>query len=157
RVFFALMRRLPLANNCEVPWDEMKGNDKVRHCASCASNVYDLSAMREVEARALVMLFASDRLCITYRTNGNDEIVSAEAARRASLLRRLSTAQAQIGASVVALALASSSGCAPAAAINMGAASPGAANTSNTANSEQHSSPALPERVPLDTDKDGIP
>ena len=153
----ALMRRLPLANHCEVPWDEMKGTDKVRLCASCASNVYDLSAMREIEARALILLFANDRLCITYRTDGNDEIVFAAEARQASVLRRLSTVQAQIGAGVVALTLTSSSGCAPAVIASSGSASQAAANTSNPANSDQPSAPARPQTLPLDSDYDRIP
>jgi hypothetical protein len=35
---------------CDARWDEMVGDDRVRHCGSCARDVYDVSAMCEREA-----------------------------------------------------------------------------------------------------------
>ena len=92
--------------------------------------------------------YCDDRLCITYRTDGNDEIVFAAEARQASVLRRLSTVQTQIGAGLVALTLTSPSGCAPAVVVNTGSASQGAAKPSVPTNSEQPSAPAVPQRCP---------
>lgn len=42
--------RLRIASPCTVPWDEMRGDDRVRFCGQCEKNVYDLSAMTRAEA-----------------------------------------------------------------------------------------------------------
>jgi len=56
----ARSRRLPLLENiriaapCSARWEDMKGDDRVRFCASCEKNVYNLSAMPGEEAERLI-------------------------------------------------------------------------------------------------------
>jgi hypothetical protein len=37
-----------------MSWDEMPGDDRVRHCERCRQNVYDVSELTTAEAEALI-------------------------------------------------------------------------------------------------------
>jgi len=39
---------------CTVPWESMRGSDRVRHCGQCNQNVYQLSEMSREEAEELI-------------------------------------------------------------------------------------------------------
>jgi len=39
---------------CTAPWEQMKGDDRVRRCSRCKNRVYDLSALPAEEARRLI-------------------------------------------------------------------------------------------------------
>lgn len=39
-----------IAAPCPMSWDEMKGDDRVRHCCGCAKNVYNIADMTQREA-----------------------------------------------------------------------------------------------------------
>jgi hypothetical protein len=43
-----------VAAPCTAKWDEMQGDDRVRHCSHCSKNVYNLSALPSAEAAALL-------------------------------------------------------------------------------------------------------
>ncbi|HVT13577.1 MAG TPA: hypothetical protein VHE55_15030 [Fimbriimonadaceae bacterium] len=45
---------LQIAKPCPASWDEMSGDERVRHCALCRKNVYNLSAMSRDEIRRLI-------------------------------------------------------------------------------------------------------
>jgi hypothetical protein len=40
-----LLSQIEIASPCPVRWDEMTGNDRVRHCVQCDKQVYDISTM----------------------------------------------------------------------------------------------------------------
>jgi hypothetical protein len=44
---------LSFATRCPASWDEMEGDERVRHCSECELNVYNLAEMTEDEALAL--------------------------------------------------------------------------------------------------------
>ncbi len=46
--------QLEIASPCQVPWESMQGNDRVRFCNECQLNVYNLSGMARGEAEALI-------------------------------------------------------------------------------------------------------
>ena len=54
---------LRVASPCHVGWEAMSGDERVRHCASCRLNVYNISAMTTAEAEDLI-LTREGRLCI---------------------------------------------------------------------------------------------
>ena len=95
---------LRVASPCEVPWDSMKGDDRVRHCGACRLNVYNLSAMPRGEAEALVR-GAEGRLCVRFfrRADGTvltqDCPVGLEKVRRR--LRRIGNAVAAAFAAIL--------------------------------------------------------
>lgn len=57
---------------CPVPWDEMSGSDRQRHCANCDKAVHNFAAMRPKEIERL-LAEKQGRLCarVTYRADGS--------------------------------------------------------------------------------------
>ena len=41
---------IQIATPCSASWDDMRGDDRVRHCGDCRMNVYNLSEMTRAEA-----------------------------------------------------------------------------------------------------------
>lgn len=60
---------------CTVPWDSMKGNDRVRHCNECSKNVYNISNMTRAEAHAL-LIDNEGKVCISMLKRADGTIVS---------------------------------------------------------------------------------
>jgi hypothetical protein len=52
-----------VAAPCESDWSAMRGDDRVRHCALCNLNVYNVEALTSFEVRDL-MLRTEGRLCM---------------------------------------------------------------------------------------------
>ena len=69
--FESPLNNIRIASPCSANWDEMYGNDRMRHCGQCKLNVYNLSGMTRQEAEALVT-YAEGRLCVRFyrRTDG---------------------------------------------------------------------------------------
>jgi hypothetical protein len=57
------LQNLQVASPCSQRWDTMKGDDRVRHCASCKLNVYNVQAMTAAEVQELVER-KTGRLCL---------------------------------------------------------------------------------------------
>ncbi len=55
-----MLSQVRIASPCNASWEDMRGNDQVRFCDRCSKNVYDISAMTEDAAEALI-----------YETEGN--------------------------------------------------------------------------------------
>jgi hypothetical protein len=49
-----MIDNIRVASPCPANWEQMKGDDRVRHCDACNLNVYNLAAFTEAEIRALV-------------------------------------------------------------------------------------------------------
>jgi hypothetical protein len=60
-----------VAAPCSVDWERMSGNERIRFCAQCNLNVYNLSGMTRTEAERLIAS-SEGRLCIRFyrRTDG---------------------------------------------------------------------------------------
>jgi hypothetical protein len=57
------LQQLQVASPCYERWDQMKGDDRVRHCASCKLNVYNVREMTAAEVQELAQQ-KSGRLCL---------------------------------------------------------------------------------------------
>ena len=66
-----VLPNIRVASPCTADWGAMTGDDRVRACAQCNKNVYNLSEMTRDEAEALI-LGREGRLCVRYfqRTDG---------------------------------------------------------------------------------------
>jgi hypothetical protein len=53
--------KLEVENPCSMGWDQMEGNEKVRHCNKCRFNVYNFVEMEQEEIDEL--LVSGDRVC----------------------------------------------------------------------------------------------
>jgi len=49
-----MIDNIRIASPCTAHWEQMKGDDRVRHCDACNLNVYNLAAFTEAEIRELV-------------------------------------------------------------------------------------------------------
>lgn len=74
-------------NPCSVSWDDMNGDEQTRFCSQCKLNVYNLSAMSDTEAAAVLALNGADkaRPCVYFYRNKEGLIITDNCPR---LLRR---------------------------------------------------------------------
>jgi hypothetical protein len=56
---------IQIATPCQVSWDDMAGDDRVRFCSHCRLNVYNLSEMPRAAAERLVQE-REGRLCVRF-------------------------------------------------------------------------------------------
>jgi hypothetical protein len=70
-VRFGHLSELHIASPCSAKWDEMAGDEKIRHCSECRLDVHNLSAMTEQEAAGLFSSHA-ELPCVRFyqRTDG---------------------------------------------------------------------------------------
>jgi len=47
-----MLDQFKIASPCSADWEQMEGNDRVRFCAECQKNVFNLSAMTRRDAEA---------------------------------------------------------------------------------------------------------
>ena len=60
-----VLPNIKVATPCTADWGAMTGDERVRACASCNKNVYNLSSMTRDEAESLIMA-KEGRLCVRY-------------------------------------------------------------------------------------------
>jgi len=103
RARLPVLPNIRVASPCTQPWAEMTpvDGDRVRACAKCEKNVYNLSAMTRDEAEGLIRA-RNGNLCVRYfqRFDGTILLADCEVGRKGKRNRRL--AAAGIAASLVA-------------------------------------------------------
>lgn len=72
----ALLATVRIATPCRERWEDMAGDDVVRHCLRCKRDVFDLSAMRAVEAEAF--LARGGDACVRLRRRRDGRVVTAD-------------------------------------------------------------------------------
>ncbi len=71
-----VLEQIRIASPCSMKWEEMRAvnGDRIRHCAGCSLDVYNLSGMTrgEVEALVLARRAGGGKLCVRLyqRTDG---------------------------------------------------------------------------------------
>ena len=75
---------------CTAEWDAMVGDDRIRFCASCRKDVYDLSAFTADEAEVRLR-GASGRVCIIVERDEKGRTLTADRLPARRPLRRLAT------------------------------------------------------------------
>lgn len=83
----SVLDHVQVARPCPASWDEMVGDDRVRHCSLCALNVYDLSAMRRDEAEQL-LLATEGRLCVRFYRRADGTVMTQDCPRGLAAVRR---------------------------------------------------------------------
>jgi hypothetical protein len=62
-----MLDQIKIASPCSADWEQMEGNDRVRFCAECKKNVFNLSAMTRRDAEALIQGKNGDMCARLYR------------------------------------------------------------------------------------------
>ena len=78
--------RIKVASPCQVSWDEMEGDERVRHCSYCDKNVFNLSAMRQSDAEKLVLAANRGRIQMGLRNTLDLDTTTTEGMRISGLL-----------------------------------------------------------------------
>src|SRR5690242_7560582 len=60
-----LIHQLRLSSPCEVEWDSMIGNDRVRFCEHCRLSVHHVDSLNRKQLRRLIAR-SNGRLCVNY-------------------------------------------------------------------------------------------
>lgn len=74
RAKLPVLPNIKVATPCRADWNQMVGDDRVRHCGSCDKDVFNLSAMTRDEAEALIVAKAGD-LCARYYQRHDGTII----------------------------------------------------------------------------------
>jgi len=67
---------LEIPKPCDVPWDSMAGDERVRHCKHCHLDVYDLSALTRAEAEHF--LETREGVCVTLLKRHDGTVVTQD-------------------------------------------------------------------------------
>lgn len=88
------LARLEL-EQCQEDWDAMAGDETVRHCTVCRSDVYNVASMSRTDAAEL--LRANDKACLRLLRRADGTVVTREA-----LAHSARRAPRRVGASLAA-------------------------------------------------------
>src|SRR5688572_25672377 len=95
-----LLDQIQIAKPCPANWDEMKGDDAVRHCSLCRLNVYNFSEMRESEVEKL-LANSTGRVCGRLYRRQDGTIITKDCPRGVRALRLKAVKQFALAASFV--------------------------------------------------------
>jgi len=76
-----------ISSPCNVPWDSLLGNERVRHCGACRQNVYNIEALPRREALRLITN-GEGRLCVRILRRPDGTIVTSDCWSRLRAARR---------------------------------------------------------------------
>jgi hypothetical protein len=105
-----LSRRLPLLENvriaspCNVSWDEMQGDERVRFCGSCEKHVYNLSEMAGDEAERLLAQHTEGSVCVRLYRRADGTVLTNDCPVGVRKKRTRRTLVAAAGAGAMAVA-----------------------------------------------------
>lgn len=75
----SLLDGIQIAKPCTANWDEMTGDEKVRRCALCKLDVYDISSMKRDEAEAFVASrLGVERTCIRFFRRADGTVLTRD-------------------------------------------------------------------------------
>lgn len=74
-----LAERLTIATPCDMRWEEMTGDARVRHCGACQLSVYNVSEMGTAEVEAL--LRPGGRVCARLYRRADGTVVTGDCRR----------------------------------------------------------------------------
>lgn len=81
-----LLERVVVAAPCPMSWENMSGDDKVRHCSGCSRNVYNLSAMSDSEAESFLQVNGSSQ-CLTFYRRSDGTVMTDNCPRGLKAIR----------------------------------------------------------------------
>lgn len=82
---------IEITSPCDVPWESLRGDERVRACGRCRKNVYNIEALTRIEALRLIR-GREGRICVRLRRRPDGTVVTGDcwarlrAARRRGLL-----------------------------------------------------------------------
>jgi len=78
---------IEIQSPCDVPWDSLRGTERVRACGRCRENVYNISAMTRVEALRLIRA-TEGRICVRIHRRPDGTVVTGDCWSRLRAARK---------------------------------------------------------------------
>ena len=72
------LTNIRIASPCPADWEKMVGDERVRHCAECNLNVYNLSAMTERQVQELIAGSRGKRLCTRFYRRADGTVLTQD-------------------------------------------------------------------------------
>lgn len=76
-----------IASPCKMEWADMTGGDRVRHCAACQKNVFNLSGMKRSEAIDLLRA-TEGKICARFYRRKDGTMLTADCPVGVALIAR---------------------------------------------------------------------
>ena len=93
--------QLTLARPCPAKWDEMSGDERVRHCAQCKLNVYNISEMTRAEALEFLNK-REGRTCLRFFKRADGTLITQDCpVGLAKVRRRMAVLSGALAASIL--------------------------------------------------------
>lgn len=93
-----------IATPCDAAWDDMTGDDRVRHCTACALNVYNVAELTRDEIRSLFAR-TEGRVCLRLHQRADGTLITRDCPNALEALRRrVSRAGAAAAAALLSFA-----------------------------------------------------
>ncbi|NVB81773.1 MAG: hypothetical protein HOV81_25485, partial [Kofleriaceae bacterium] len=105
RAKLPVLPNIRIASPCTADWNAMTGDDRVRHCAQCDKDVFNLSAMTRVEAEQLIVE-KNANLCARYYQRKDGTILLSDCEVGRAQQRRLRLVGAGLLVTITAAAAA---------------------------------------------------
>src|SRR5215831_17886207 len=93
------LANIGVASPCPADWENMVGDERMRHCSECNLNVYNLSAMTERQVQELIASSRGKRLCARFYRRADGTILTQDCPWS---LRALKQRASRIAAAVLA-------------------------------------------------------
>lgn len=93
-----------IASPCQVKWEHMTGDERVRFCAQCKLNVFNVKELSEADARALLFK-AEGRVCGRVFQRPDGTVLTADCPRGVEKLRRQALSAVAMVIALVAAAI----------------------------------------------------
>jgi hypothetical protein len=74
----ATFDKIDIATPCHVEWDQMDGDERVRHCGDCRLFVYNVAEMTRAEAATLIATNEGGRTCLRLYRRPDGTLLTAD-------------------------------------------------------------------------------
>src|SRR5262245_59089137 len=96
------LKIVDIATPCPMPWEQMTGDERVRFCGECRKNVYNISAMKQIEAEEFLGEHLGN-VCIRLYRRADGTILTSDCPVGLRLVRRSIAATLTAIASLLSL------------------------------------------------------
>ena len=84
----SFLDNIKVATPCSADWEQMAGDDRVRHCGDCRLNVYNVAEMTRAETAALIRINEGKRVCMRLHRRPDGTLITQDCWERLRAARR---------------------------------------------------------------------
>lgn len=96
------LNQIRIATPCHAKWNQMKGDDRVRHCGDCKLNVYNVAGLTNKEVQELLVKSAKgERVCMRLTRRKDGTILTSDCPVGVRIARRVRLKIAAIGVPIM--------------------------------------------------------